>query len=125
MALNVLHGHELAWQERKAPFFTASSRFIGCGNLLWKDEHGEQRVGCFRPTEAYASGASPSDGGRGAKIRKGMSLGSAMTLSGAAASPNMGYHSSPVSKPSSTSSPVTSWLIHPLEIATSRLYAAA
>jgi hypothetical protein len=71
-ALNILATKELAWQERKALSFTASARAIGCGAL-----HG---VGAYRPSAKYGSG---------------MTLGTAITISGAAASPNMGYHSSP------------------------------
>src|SRR5712664_49936 len=70
--LNILATKELAWQERKALSFTASARAIGCGAL-----HG---VGAYRPSAKYGSG---------------MTLGTAITISGAAASPNMGYHSSP------------------------------
>jgi hypothetical protein len=69
MALNVVKGEELAWQERKAETFTATP--LHCGN--W-------RVG-YRPSKDY-----------GGKI----SLGTALAISGAAANPNAGYHSSPV-----------------------------
>jgi len=71
-ALNILASPELAWQERKALSFTATPRFIGSGAL-------NQGRGCYRTSELYGSG---------------MSLGTAMTISGASASPNMGYHSS-------------------------------
>jgi len=66
-ALNLVKGEELAWQERKAESFTMSR--LHCGG--W-------HVG-YRPSEKY-----------GATI----SLGTALTISGAAANPNMGYHSS-------------------------------
>lgn len=86
MALNIVATKELAWQERKALSFTASPRWIGCGSL------GAQEYGCYRRTFEYA-------GGEPAKhdwdFQTGMTLGGAMTISGAAASPNMGYHSSP------------------------------
>ncbi len=65
----------LDWQQRKAASFTATP--LKCGNT---------RTG-YVDTAHY--------GGRGAVGRgPGMSLGRAMTISGAAASPNMGYHSS-------------------------------
>ncbi|HEX2164374.1 MAG TPA: patatin-like phospholipase family protein [Thermoanaerobaculia bacterium] len=70
MALNLVHGEELAWQERKAESFTATP--LHCGSA---------RLG-YRRAQAY--------GGEG-----GLSLGTAIATSGAAASPNMGYHSSP------------------------------
>ena len=72
MALNVVGGNNLAWQERKAESFTASP--LHCGN---------PRVG-FRCTHEYGG------------MNKGLSLGTAMAISGAAVSPSMGYHSSPL-----------------------------
>lgn len=77
MALNLVHGKRLAWQDRKATSFTASP--LHCGSL-------DDEVG-YRKTKADARGYGGPDG---------ISLGTAMTISGAAASPNMGYHSSPV-----------------------------
>ena len=71
MALNLVRGKRLAWQQRKASTFTASP-------LYW----GNWQLG-YRDTANY--------GKRGG----GLDLGTAMTISGAAASPNMGYHSSP------------------------------
>ncbi len=79
MALNLVHGERLAWQERKAHTFTASA--LHAGSLL---------VG-YRRTRAGAGGPHDHYGGT-----EGMSLGTAITISGAAASPNMGYHSSPL-----------------------------
>jgi len=77
-ALNVVGARELAWQERKALSWTATPQWIGCGDLRWGE--GNSRRGCYRVASEYGNG---------------MSLGTAMTISGAAASPNMGYHSSP------------------------------
>jgi hypothetical protein len=68
--LNLVAGKELAWQERKADSFTFSPLHSG-----------NRRLG-YRPSRVY--------GGPG-----GVSLGTAVAISGAAASPNMGYHSSP------------------------------
>jgi hypothetical protein len=73
IALNVVSTKRLAWQERKAESFTVTPRHCGSAYLG------------FRPSDEY--GERP---GRG-----GISLGTAMAISGAAASPNMGYHSSP------------------------------
>jgi hypothetical protein len=70
MSLNVVEAKRLAWQERKAEPFTVTPRH--CGSAF----------NGFRPSCEYA--------GRG-----GISLGTAMAISGAAVSPNMGYHSSP------------------------------
>jgi len=69
IALNLVSGKELAWQERKAQSFTVSPLHTGSWGLG------------YRPSQYY-------DGGIG--------LGNAITISGAAASPNMGYHSSPL-----------------------------
>lgn len=71
IALNVVDSKRLAWQERKAEPFTASA--LHCGSA-YKG---------FRPSKDYGG----PDGG--------LTLGTAMAISGAAVSPNMGYHSSP------------------------------
>ena len=70
ITLNVVQSKRLAWQQRKAESFTVSA--LHCG-AAYKG---------FRPSAEYGA---PS----------GVSLGTAMAISGAAASPNMGYHSSP------------------------------
>lgn len=70
IALNLVAGENLAWQQRKAESFTASP--LHCGSL---------NLG-YRPSAEYAG-------------PRGMMLGTAVGISGAAASPNMGYHSSP------------------------------
>jgi hypothetical protein len=71
MALNLVRpsGRRLAWQQRKAASFTATP--LHCGN----------NITGYAPTSGYGG---PS----------GFTIGRAMTISGAAASPNMGYHSS-------------------------------
>jgi hypothetical protein len=78
MTLNLvsLSDEQLAWQDRKAESFTASRLF--CGSFCLAD-------GGYRPSADYA---------RGASVTKGISLGTAVAISGAAASPNMGYYSS-------------------------------
>lgn len=69
IALNLVGGEKLAWQQRKAESFTVSPLHSG----------------------SYCVGyRSSSDYGGG------ISLGTAVAISGAAASPNMGYHSSSV-----------------------------
>jgi hypothetical protein len=67
-ALNLTAGSELAWQERKAESFVLTPLYCG-----------SKSTG-YRPLPAYADN---------------LLLGDAITLSGAAVSPNMGYHSSP------------------------------
>jgi hypothetical protein len=69
LTLNLVAASRLAWQQRKADSFTVTP--LHCGNA---------ELG-YRPSGAYGGG---------------ITLGTAVALSGAAASPNMGYHSSPV-----------------------------
>ncbi|MFI5007969.1 MAG: hypothetical protein ACHQKZ_11040 [Solirubrobacterales bacterium] len=71
VTLNLVSSAKLAWQQRKAESFSMTPLY--CGNF----EEG------YRPSREYG-GAS------------GISLGTAMTISGAAANPSQGYHSSPL-----------------------------
>lgn len=68
LTLNAVATRNLAWQERKAEAFTVSPLHCGSANEG------------YRPSSEY--------GGQ-------ITLGTAMAISGAAASPNMGYQSSP------------------------------
>jgi len=70
MALNLVSGGNLAWQQRKAESFTVTPLHSGSPFVGYRD--------------------SRTYGGD-----EGISLGTAVAISGAAASPNMGYHSSP------------------------------
>ncbi|HST20446.1 MAG TPA: M24 family metallopeptidase, partial [Blastocatellia bacterium] len=78
MALNLVHGDKLAWQERKAESFTASP--LHCGSYTIKDKE-DDHYGSYRTAKEYGG-------------KNGISLGTAVAISGAAVSPNMGYHSS-------------------------------
>jgi hypothetical protein len=69
-ALNLTAGEKLAWQQRKAESFTVSALHSGSAYVGYRD--------------------SREYGGD-----DGISLGGAVTISGAAASPNQGYNSSP------------------------------
>jgi len=87
-ALNLVRGRQLAWQQRKAASFVFTPQY--CGYLLTDppkpnppEIFARLRAGVYRPTFEFASGGG------------GMKLGAAFAISGAAASPNMGYHSSP------------------------------
>jgi hypothetical protein len=77
MTLNLVKGENLAWQERKAESFTTSPLHAGSYRLGYRKSH-------------LYGGMKGLDGG------DGISLGTAVAISGAAASPNAGYHSSPV-----------------------------
>ncbi|HEV7509010.1 MAG TPA: hypothetical protein VGS07_29310 [Thermoanaerobaculia bacterium] len=70
MALNLVAGEDLAWQQRKAENFTATP--LHCGS---------NRLG-YRRSQSYGG-------------QRGISLGTAVATSGAAANPNMGSNSSP------------------------------
>jgi hypothetical protein len=70
LTLNLVAGKELAWQQRKAECFTATPLHSGAANLG------------YRRSQVYGG-------------QHGISLGTAMATSGAAANPNMGYYSSP------------------------------
>ena len=77
IALNVVSTKRLAWQERKAESFTVSP--LHCGSAY---------LG-FRPSNEYGDSIRTATG------NFGIALGTAMAISGAAVSPNMGYNSSP------------------------------
>ncbi|MDB5754841.1 MAG: hypothetical protein JWR56_1269 [Massilia sp.] len=94
-ALNLVNGKELAWQTRKAAAFTFTPAF--CGFELPSMASGgspqvtqESARGCFRATAGYRG-----DKGVRGDEETGIKLGMAVAVSGAAVSPNMGYHSSP------------------------------
>jgi len=76
IALNLVRGKNLAWQQRKAQSFTVTPLHCGsaAGNLG------------YRRTLEY---------GKNPAVNQAITIGTALTISGAAASPNMGYHSSP------------------------------
>ena len=102
-ALNIVQGQALEWQQRKAASFVYTPLLSGfelppageadSDQLLRKEtsavgaprqvarERDIAARGCYRPTAR--------------SMEDGVRLGSALAISGAAASPNMGYHSSP------------------------------
>jgi len=86
--LNIVQGDELAWQDRKAQSFMFTPEFCGYATTPTKEiatEHdGDARLASFgfRPTRRFAY------------PELGIPLGSAMAISGAAASPNEGYNTS-------------------------------
>lgn len=84
-ALNLSGGKELAWQTRRAASFVFTPLHCGFAyratRASTKDEEQKQPHDGYRPTEHYQS-------------PHGSFLGSAMSISGAAASPLSGYHTS-------------------------------
>jgi Patatin-like phospholipase len=103
MALNLVSGDNLAWQERKAQSFTVSPLHAGSFQLCHPNHCQLDDTGrCCRDHLGYYRRTGEGPSGEERKHRplyyggpNGISLGTAVTISGAAASPNMGYHSSP------------------------------
>ncbi|MBV8072623.1 MAG: patatin-like phospholipase family protein [Acidobacteriaceae bacterium] len=81
--LNVTTGSELATQERKGLSFTFSPRF--CGFVPFVSE-ADETAGANIRTNAFVDTA---------EFLAGIHLGTALSISGAALSPNRGFHSSP------------------------------
>jgi hypothetical protein len=86
-ALNLVKGDDLAWQERRAQSFVFTPLFSGYEQVSLTPSSRQTPPAlardAMRPTWSYGY----SDGG--------VHVGTAMSVSGAAANPNMGYHSSP------------------------------
>jgi hypothetical protein len=83
-AINLVAGGNLAYQERKAGAFLLSPLY--CGFQLDSSSSEGSRgevIDAYRPTTEFSSQPRP------------LTLGEAVATSGAAASPNMGYHTTP------------------------------
>jgi hypothetical protein len=80
--LNLVSSRNLAWQERRAAPFTFSALHAGSGSTALRP------AGAYR--HSYKVGNQPPFG-----TPDGVRVGTAMAISGAAASPAMGYVSSP------------------------------
>ena len=87
-ALNLASGEELAWQERKAEAFSVTPLFSGFAATP-TEELGRPKakpgvtLHAYRPTSRYAV------------PKGGLSVGTAVAISGAAVSPNWGFHTAP------------------------------
>ncbi len=83
-SLNLVGGRELAWQQRKAASFVFTPSFCGYDfSDLPPGYCPTTRNPKEKKSRAYAASRTP------------LTLATAMAISGAAASPNMGYHTSP------------------------------
>jgi hypothetical protein len=82
-ALNLTFGEDLAWQERKAASFIFTPLYSGY-DVPWTEARRESqlRFNGFVKTETYAY------------PKPGIHMATATAISGAAVSPNMGYHTS-------------------------------
>jgi hypothetical protein len=78
-AINLNRGRQLAWQNRRAASFAFTPRYAGY------EPASHQVSGGFRPAAEYGKDVQGMP----------MQLGTAVAISGAAASPNMGFHTSP------------------------------
>ena len=95
-ALNITSGEELGYATRRAKSFAFTPLY--CGYEVGSPGDGPQRFSCEDGSlPSYARTALGSTAGGLAKFgsESGILLGTAMAISGAAASPNMGYHTSP------------------------------
>ena len=83
--LNLIVGHELAWQERKGASFAFTPMFSGYDVPWLPPPRGRTRIrySGFARTESYAYRPG------------GMHMATAAAISGAAVSPNWGYHTNP------------------------------
>ncbi len=88
-ALNLAGGTPLAWQERKAASFAFTPLYCGYDKPQIDNENDNQEAespkvskNAYTPTGTFA-------------YEKGINVGTAMGISGAAANPNAGYHTSP------------------------------
>jgi len=110
VALNLTSSTRLNWQERKAESFTISPLHAGSAQLGYRRtslgpaqlklrQAIEQVRDCDRAAATESTSKCVQEAERLAPRiyggANGISLGTAITISGAAASPNMGYHSSP------------------------------
>jgi hypothetical protein len=87
MALNLVAGKNLAWQERKAASFTVSPLHAGSLVVGYRKTFHDEEL----QNESLPAKMKKFYGGD-----RGISLGTAMTISGAAVSPNSGYSTSPL-----------------------------
>ena len=93
-ALNLVTGENLAWQERRAASFVFTPHYAGYEVAPQPEAApGSRHIASdgYRPTARY--GYPPSEHPGVLRIG-GIHLGTALAISGAAANPNMGYHSS-------------------------------
>ncbi len=95
MTLNVTSGSNAAWAERKAEACWATPLTVGAAMLRHPSQRKDDSppLGAFAQTRHYAGMESFGDT-QNAEV--GPRLGSVLTVSGAALSPNWGYHSSPL-----------------------------
>ncbi|MGV3660211.1 MAG: hypothetical protein ACO1TE_08495 [Prosthecobacter sp.] len=110
-AINTSQGGDLDVQERKSESFLLSPLYCGSSRRRLSVSTKELAGVCegYRPTRQFMSGVEPPKRGTTALLEsnaelesdadthgEGIKLGTAVSISGAAASPNSGYHTAPV-----------------------------
>lgn len=104
VALNLTRSDRLAWQERKAMSFTFTPLASGSAQLhpdgatrtaRDRQDPCKTPAGAYVLSSLYGGSVQGNHRDQGRELA-GVSLATAITISGAAASPNMGYHSSPM-----------------------------
>ena len=93
-AMNLAAGNELSWQERKAESFVLSPLYCGSKTTGYRPSVVSKRD--LESDEIEPHDVDCEDGSEVPGYGGGIRLGTAMSVSGAAASPNAGYHSSPL-----------------------------
>ncbi len=91
-SLNLTRGEDLAWQERKASSFIFSPLF--CGWDYMPTSTTRIKGNAYREIAACTEAGESNGEGYGGKGGAPL-IGTAMAASGAAVSPNMGYHTKP------------------------------
>jgi hypothetical protein len=93
--LNVTGGDDLAWQERKGQSFTFTPLYSGFDFASQQAAAPEKLRSQFayRSTRHYGHGIRRADASTDRDA--GLGVGTAIAISGAAANPNSGYHTSP------------------------------
>jgi hypothetical protein len=94
--LNASSGEDLAWQERQGQSFVFTPLYSGF-DFAVKDTAFAQRTRnqfAYQRSELFGSARGAATFG-GRDLEGGMGIGTAIAISGAAANPNAGYHTSP------------------------------
>ena len=94
--LNASSGEDLAWQERQGQSFVFTPLYSGF-DFAVKETAFAQRTRnqfAYQRSELFGSARGAATFG-GRDLEGGMSIGTAIAISGAAANPNAGYHTSP------------------------------
>lgn len=93
VTMNLVGGKNLAWQQRKAASFLLSPEY--CGFEYRTDEDNEEDKADPETAHQPATRRAYAKTAEHGRDPRSLTLGLAMATSGAAASPNMGYHTSP------------------------------